>query len=369
MLLNSSLTFIYFTFLVPFQVDRVDGFFRLVSVPQRYFSPTTRPTSQEPATSSSTSKAYTSNTFVSKVARTSTSLLLLLPPEGMKSRLGEYREEDRVGVDVHRWWQTQRTSSTLSSTTTTSLQASSVKSDNDEQSFVTILGFGSLLSETSSRLTFPDLKNFRLGRVPGYRRVFAHPASIFFQRGIADLPTKRMSSLSVEKDVGNYGFIVSVFEVAKEGLQVDAADNSIHEFIPSQAFLEREEEFNIVPVPYLELDVTDSGFSVRHGIICTRSTDEAYIERWGQERFENHFLKYGVNTIWGWDEDSELLPCSVYLRHCYLASKSMGESCLESFLDETFLVDRKTPIRTYLEEHPEVLETEPPADLLERYSG
>ena len=119
--------------------------------------------------------------------------------------------------------QTVSTQSTLSS-------SSSLESDT-----ITILGFGSLLSEKSSRLTFPDLTNFRLGRVPGYRRTFAHPASIFFQRKIADLDAKTICSLSVEKDVGNLGFIVSVFEVSKDGLFEDG--------IPSQAFLEREEEF------------------------------------------------------------------------------------------------------------------------------
>ena len=74
-----------------------------------------------------------------------------------------------------------------------------------------IIGFGSLLSgkavifiigmydryilspyiETSARSTFgEELTNFRLARVQNYRRVFAHPASIFFQRGIAKLETK-----------------------------------------------------------------------------------------------------------------------------------------------------------------------------------
>ena len=63
----------------------------------------------------------------------------------------------------------------------------------------TILGLGSLLSERSSRTTFPDLKNFRLGRVSsGYRRVFGHPASIFFERGLANVPTKEFSSLAAE---------------------------------------------------------------------------------------------------------------------------------------------------------------------------
>ena len=65
----------------------------------------------------------------------------------------------------------------------------------------TILGFGSLLSEQSSRLTFPDLENFRLVRVPNYRRLMQHPASIFFQRGIADPQKKNWCSLSAEPHV------------------------------------------------------------------------------------------------------------------------------------------------------------------------
>lgn len=49
---------------------------------------------------------------------------------------------------------------------------------------LTLVGFGSLLSETSSRATFPTLDRFRLGRVQGFRRVFRHPAAIFFERGM-----------------------------------------------------------------------------------------------------------------------------------------------------------------------------------------
>ena len=40
---------------------------------------------------------------------------------------------------------------------------------------LTFLAYGALLSERSARLTFPQLRNFRLARVQGYRRVFAHP--------------------------------------------------------------------------------------------------------------------------------------------------------------------------------------------------
>lgn len=83
-------------------------------------------------------------------------------------------------------------------------------------SLMTVIGFGSLLSETSSRTTFPHLTNFRLGRVEGWRRVFRHPAAIFFERGIALPETKEISSLSVEPHEGA-GFVCSLFDVPVGG--------------------------------------------------------------------------------------------------------------------------------------------------------
>lgn len=227
---------------------------------------------------------------------------------------------------------------------------------SDDDGFITILGFGSLLSERSSRMTFPELENFRLGHVPNYRRVFGHPASIFFQRGIANLATLEMSSLSAEYAKHHSGFVCSVFEVSSSNIMEDG--------VPSQAFLEREEEFDIVTVPYVESDGTLS-----EGILCTASTDEKYLKRWGEERFENNYGQYGVSTIWGFAKDSALRPCSIYLRHCVLASKSMGPECHDSFLDDTFLVDRATTLREYLEKNPLVMTTEPPPDMAVRYGG
>ncbi|KAF5841124.1 hypothetical protein DUNSADRAFT_14299 [Dunaliella salina] len=55
----------------------------------------------------------------------------------------------------------------------------------DENGQMTVAGFGSLLSERSARTTFPELQNFRLGKIAGWRRVFAHTADIFYKRGIA----------------------------------------------------------------------------------------------------------------------------------------------------------------------------------------
>ncbi|KAL7566993.1 hypothetical protein ACA910_019921 [Epithemia clementina (nom. ined.)] len=227
---------------------------------------------------------------------------------------------------------------------------------------ITVIGFGSLLSERSARLTFPELTGFRLGRVPRYRRVFAHPASIFFLRKIANLETLEISSLSVEYVSEEYpGFVAAIFEVPNDN-KILMQDGKM---VPSREFLEREEEFEITSVPYVEWD----GTKAEGGIICTKSTDEMYLERWGQEHFQKNYRQYGIETIWNWPKDSGMRPCALYLRHCYLAAKSMGEDCFNSFLDETFLIDRTTTIRDYMSQNPHVLDTKAPPELLDRYNG
>jgi hypothetical protein len=222
---------------------------------------------------------------------------------------------------------------------------------------LTILGFGSLLSERSSRMTFPELENFRLGRIPSYRRVFGHATSLFFKRGIANRETKEMSSLSAEYVEGFPGFVCAVFEVSNSGMMENG--------IPSQAFLEREEEFNIITVPFVDLTTGNEA----NGILCARGSDEEFLKRWGQDHFDKDYAQYGIQTIWNWDETSGLKPCAIYLRHCTLAAKKMGAECYNSFLDETFLVDRKTTIRSYLSDTPQVMSTIPPPDLAVRYGG
>ena len=218
---------------------------------------------------------------------------------------------------------------------------------------VTILGFGSLLSERSTKTTFPDATNFRLVVVNGYRRSFAHPAAIFFKRGIADLEKLRCASLSAEECEGA-SFIGTAFEATDIGMD---------------AFREREEEFRLEFIPFSPLMQETSSSSPALGLACLRWTDEEYIAHWGQERFERDYLAVGVETIWGWAPDSCLEPCHPYLRHCVLAATKLGSICLDSFLDQTFLVDRTTPLRRYLEYHPEVMSTLPPPELAERYGG
>ena len=95
-----------------------------------------------------------------------------------------------------------------------------------------VLGFGSLMSEASARTTFPALADFRIVRVGGWRRVFAHAAAIFFDRGIANKDTMEFASLSAEPCEGA-SFLCCSFTV-----EMDEPN--------WERFREREEEFQLL---------------------------------------------------------------------------------------------------------------------------
>ncbi|KAL6990020.1 hypothetical protein U1Q18_015772 [Sarracenia purpurea var. burkii] len=215
---------------------------------------------------------------------------------------------------------------------------------------LSICGFGSLLSERSARSTFPDLIDFRVARLNGFRRVFAHVAPIFFERGIANPETKETSSLSVEPCEGET-LIVTVFGIRKSE-------------IPS--FIEREHEFRFLAVLP---ETLDGNPFPRPAVLCARFSDEEYFLircKGSQEIYFQRYGRYNIDKIWR----DDILPCRVYLRHCVLAAKNLGDAAYNNFLDHTFLADRKTTIREYLATKGlSIMEEEPPQPLKTRYGG
>ncbi|CAO2832180.1 unnamed protein product [Amaranthus hypochondriacus] len=194
--------------------------------------------------------------------------------------------------------------------------------------FISICGFGSLLSERSARRTFPELSGFRVARLKGFRRVFAHVAPIFFERVIAKPETKEISSLSVEPCEGEE-LIVTVFEIQKSE-------------VPS--FMERELEFRFLAV----LPETLEGKPSKNpAVLCTRYSDEEFFNercKGSKEVYHQHYGRYNIDKIWR----DDVLPCRTYLRHCVLAAKNLGDEAYSNFLDHTYLADRQTTIRQYL---------------------
>ncbi|EOY06597.1 hypothetical protein QUC31_016185 [Theobroma cacao] len=215
---------------------------------------------------------------------------------------------------------------------------------------ISICGFGSLLSERSARSTFPNLLNFRVANLNGFRRVFAHVAPIFFDRGIAKLETKEISSLSVEPCEGET-LIVTVFEIQKSEIS---------------AFMERELEFRFLAVLPETLD--GEPFS-NPAVLCARYSDEEFFQircKGSKDIYCQHYGRYNIDKIWR----DDILPCRVYLRHCVLAAKNLSDVAYNNFVDHTFLGDRTTTIRTYLATTGSgIMEEEPPESLKSRYGG
>ncbi|KHN20797.1 hypothetical protein glysoja_037397 [Glycine soja] len=215
---------------------------------------------------------------------------------------------------------------------------------------ISICGFGSLLSERSARSTFPDLANFRTARLNRFRRVFAHVAPVFFERGIAKPETMEISSLSVEPCEGET-LVVTVFEIRKSE-------------IPD--FIKREVEFRFLAVLPETLDGKAFDFPA---VLCARYSDEEFFDNRCKGNKEIYFQQYGrwnIDKIWR----DDVLPCRVYLRHCVLAAKNLGETAYNNFVDHTYLADRKTTIRDYLATTGSgIMEEQPPESLKHRYGG
>jgi hypothetical protein len=239
--------------------------------------------------------------------------------------------------------------------------ANTVTSDN----FVAIVGFGSLLSETSALFTAPNLRDFRVVRVRNYKRVFAHTSPIFFSRDIARQKTREIASLSVEECDG-CSFIGCRFEIPLEEY-------------PALAM--REAEFNFTAVETRDVH-TDELVGETRSVCCVRGSDELYasqyckkrvIEENGREEDEKRcecvkcaLKAFGEPMIW---TDELIYPTRTYCRHCVLAARKLGRAVEDDFLDNTFLADRKTRLREHLERDPSILEELPPESLAVRYGG
>ncbi|XP_050871224.1 uncharacterized protein LOC127074012 isoform X2 [Lathyrus oleraceus] len=205
----------------------------------------------------------------------------------------------------------------------------------DVDGYISICGYGSLLSEKSARSTFPNLINFRTARLTGFRRLFSFVGAFFFTHGIANLKTQEIAALSVEP-YEDETFITTVFDIKKTEIP---------------AFIQREREYRFLAV------------------ICASYTDEEFFKFKcceGKETYFQHYGEYNVHKIWR----DDVLPCRVYLRHCVLAAKSLGDEVYNNFLDHAFIADRKTTIRQYFETiGTGIMEEEPPESLKTRYGG
>jgi len=219
----------------------------------------------------------------------------------------------------------------------------------------TVLAYGGLQSEVSSRLTFPTLTNYRLVTVHGFRRVFAHPHFFLCGSGLVDpLKSKEAGSLSVERATGS-SFVAAAFDV-----DMDASERA--------AFEEREIEYQIREIPFHSLGESSDAAPEGEGLLCLANTNEGLtVDMRATPWVQSLPQGWGV---WSWPYDSGLLPAQMYLRHCLLAVKKAGAIAERSFREDTLLCDRRSTLASYLQAHEEeVMAVRPPPELAVRFGG
>lgn len=199
---------------------------------------------------------------------------------------------------------------------------------------ISVAGYGSLLSEQSALETVPGLQNFRLVKVPGYRRIFNKVGVVFFSRHGADPSSLEVASCSTEADPDST-IICSQFECSEEDFT---------------ALYEREHRFRWIEVTTELLNPAAvsgqahtavarmcSGYSDADYRLNKCITDAEYQRRVGQ---------YYQGPLWRTD----ILPFPRYLRFCLQSAATQGQEVLDNFMDTSFLADGVTSIRTYLDQ-------------------
>ncbi len=202
---------------------------------------------------------------------------------------------------------------------------------------ISVVGYGSLLSEVSARQTVPALQNFRLVRVPGYRRIFNKVGVVFLSRHGADQNSLELASCSTEAADG-CEIICSQFECSPE------------DFLE---LYEREHRFRWIEVETVSVDSLSSDSSQRRGAktsgrMCTGYDDMGY--RLNKcitpAEYELRVGRYYKGALWR----DDILPFPRYLAFCLQAASSQGEEVLNNFLDSSYLADGVTNIRTHLQQ-------------------
>ena len=193
---------------------------------------------------------------------------------------------------------------------------------------LTIIGFGSLQSIASARTTFPTLENFRVVRLDGFRRLFRHPAAIFFERGIANLEAKTISSLCAERADNSVGFTAVAFDVKPADVDLPA-------------FFLREEEFSLEFVPFREISAGENTSSNPTGLMCLLLR-QGFQRKMGAGCFDRKYRAW-LDTIWGWTRVQAYCPAACTYG---IAVRSITILVEDSFFYDGCVIS--TTVRQYL---------------------
>ena len=188
-------------------------------------------------------------------------------------------------------------------------------------------GYGSLVYENWARASVPELNGFGLYKLKGYRRVFGkvHPFCIY--RGEANWETMEAAACFVEPDAQSE-LIVAGF------------------YVPPKAYpklRQRECDYREIDAPLqnsegIKMARIFEGYGVDENF-PQPLTDIYKHWPWMLERYSGAIYR------------KDILPSRPYLWRCLAAHALAGEAAYKNFLETTYLADRQTPLKDYIDKH------------------
>ena len=230
---------------------------------------------------------------------------------------------------------------------------------------ITIIGYGSLLSERSARRTFPTLSHFRIGRLRGFKRIFNLVSVSLLRFHKVDPSSLELASVAARPLTADETdmlppMIVSAFEVPRSELP---------------GYFEREDRYSYCDAVFHPVTSTDTDIgssqstsgaaaagccsslvnccgavrspSCCSGLLCVEFTDEAYRARCqSNDCYMEKVGQYYSGKLWR----DDILPARVYASFVLQSVYDLGPECYDNFLDTSFLADGRTSIRQYLQQ-------------------
>ena len=189
-----------------------------------------------------------------------------------------------------------------------------------------VIGYASLLSPISIHRLFPNACNITPVKIPGHARCFNSYGTLSIKKGLVKKGDKEVASAAAILRPGSMIYAL-VF-------QLDKTDFETY----------RRHEFRY-DLQEIEVFSRDTGKPLR-AIICYEGADHRIDTTLvGVADIYALYAQHEVQSFWNRPD----LPAKTYLEHCLAAARDLGPDYVGNFLDTSFLHDRETSVRTYLE--------------------
>ena len=190
-----------------------------------------------------------------------------------------------------------------------------------------VIGYASLLSPISIHRLFPNACNITPVKIPGHARCFNSYGTLSIKKGLVKKGDKEVASAAAILRPGSMIYALA-FELGK----ADFETYRQHEF-----------RYDLQEIEVFSRD-TEKPLKA---IICYEGADHLIdTSLVGVADIYALYAQHEVRSFWNRPD----LPAKLYLEHCLAAARDLGPDYVGNFLDTSFLHDRETSVRTYLEE-------------------